>query len=67
MATETVVAPAAPVEDFKLVVVGDGMVGKTSMLISFVHNKFPLSFEPTIMETYTHKVMVDNKEVTLIE
>ena len=61
MATDTVVAP--PVEDFKLVVVGDGMVGKTSILISFVHNKFPTTFEPTIMETYAHKVIVDDKEV----
>jgi small GTP-binding protein len=49
----------------KLVVVGDGMAGKTCLLYAFKDDKFDSSLPPTIFETYAAEIQVDGKTVSI--
>lgn len=41
------------VKDLKLVVVGDGYIGKTCMLWSYVYKKFPAGYVPTVFDIHS--------------
>jgi small GTP-binding protein len=49
----------------KLVVVGDGAVGKTSLLISYATKKFPTDYVPTVFENYTAQMKSENENILL--
>jgi len=49
----------------KLVIVGDGACGKTSLLCVFAMGEFPKDYEPTIFENYVAEIRLDGKPVQL--
>jgi len=49
----------------KLVIVGDGACGKTSLLCVFAMGEFPQEYHPTIFENYVAEIRLDGKPVQL--
>lgn len=49
----------------KLVIIGDGACGKTSLLYVFTLGKFPEEYHPTVFENYVTDCRVDGIKVSL--
>lgn len=49
----------------KCVLVGDGAVGKTSLVVSYTRNGFPTEYIPTAFDNYAVLVTVDGKKTKL--
>jgi small GTP-binding protein len=49
----------------KLVVIGDGAVGKTCLLVVYAKGNFPTEYVPTVFENYKCKVTANNIEYSV--
>lgn len=59
--------PTIPEEQarVKCVLVGDGAVGKTSLIVSYTINDYPTEYMPTAFDNYSVVVTVDNRPIRL--
>ncbi|XP_060905210.1 rho-related GTP-binding protein RhoU-like isoform X2 [Labrus mixtus] len=56
---------SAPERKVNCVLVGDGAVGKTSLIVSYTTNGYPTDYVPTAFDNFTVMVVVDGKPVRL--
>ena len=52
-------------KNIKVVIVGDGAVGKTCVLSVYQNRAFPEEYIPTVFENYTVKFNLDKEEISL--
>jgi len=52
-------------KNIKLVVIGDGAVGKTCLLISYANNRFPEEYVPTVFDNYVVNLTAGETHIEL--
>lgn len=57
--------PKEKTEEYTLVIVGSGGVGKSCLTVKFLKDEFLTEYDPTIEENYRKKIVLEGKEITL--
>lgn len=57
--------PRKGIRRYKIVTVGDGCCGKTSLQVRYVHDEFPDDHSPTVFDTYTTELVLDDEPIEL--
>ena len=65
MSGEEELAKSSSKINLKIVAIGDGAVGKTSLLMSYSNNRFPRDYVPTVFDNFSRDVLVDEQEVQM--
>lgn len=52
-------------ENYKVIILGSGGVGKSAITIQLVQNRFVAAYDPTIEDSYKKTLNVDDKDVSL--
>jgi len=52
-------------KSIKLVIIGDGAVGKTCLVMTYANNKFPVEYVPTVFDNYSVNIKVGDTVVEL--
>ena len=60
----SIASSSTPSDKIKCVFLGDGAVGKTSLIVSYTTNGYPSEYVPTAIDTYDVVVHVDGVPVT---
>ena len=47
--------------DYKIVIVGEGGVGKSALTIQFLQNEFLEDYDPTIEDSYRKQAVIDGE------
>eukprot|EP01126_Amoeba_proteus_P058299 TRINITY_DN7508_c0_g1_i8.p1 TRINITY_DN7508_c0_g1~~TRINITY_DN7508_c0_g1_i8.p1 ORF type:complete len:205 (-),score=40.27 TRINITY_DN7508_c0_g1_i8:376-990(-) len=55
----------AEVHDIKCIAVGDGSIGKTSLLMTYTTGTFPTAYVPTVVDNYSKKLDIDGVTANL--
>jgi len=55
----------ASLRPLKITTVGDGMVGKTCLLITYTQNEFPEEYVPTVFDNHACNLTVDGQDYNL--
>ena len=52
-------------QNVKLTVVGDGYIGKTCMVATYIQDEFPENVATGFTDAYKSSLIIDNKEISL--